>query len=203
MAGRKPVHLAAVGGAQSARDAMWATIRRLKRVTNKDFDGTIPANTARNYLRGLERAGYVRREAVDPSDRGGRFQPVAFVLARDVGVEAPRVNEDGTPVLQGLPREQMWRTMKVLGEFSPRDLAVHASTEHVAVNAEDARIYCRYLSRAGYLAQTAPGGPGRAPRYRFLRSRDTGPRPPMIQRVRHVFDPNTGQVVWRGEGGEA
>jgi hypothetical protein len=174
---RKPVHLTAAGPAPQGREAVWASIRTLKRFTI------------------AEAAGYL---ACEGSAR--RFAERTFVLVRDVGVEAPRVRRDGTEVTQGRAREQMWRTMKIVGEFSVKDLAVHASTEAVPVDAEDAKSYVHYLHLAGYLRQVQPGVPGQPARYRFIKARNTGPKAPMVQRVRQVWDPNVKQLVWRSEG---
>jgi hypothetical protein len=33
-------------------------------------------------------------------------------------------------------------------------------------------------------------------RYRFLAARYSGPKPPMIQRIKAVYDPNRSEVVW-------
>ncbi|MEW6490806.1 MAG: hypothetical protein AB1578_23205, partial [Thermodesulfobacteriota bacterium] len=68
----------------------------------------------------------------------------------------------------------------------------HASIEEHVVGEADAEHYCRYLAKAGYLARVGHR------RYRHLPRRRTGPLPPQIQRVRQVFDPNTGEVVWKG-----
>jgi hypothetical protein len=56
---------------------------------------------------------------------------------------------------------------------------------------------------AGYLIEIKKGqaqGTSRLPaRFRFNPARNTGPRPPMIQRTKAVYDPNLGQVVWQEE----
>lgn len=99
----------------------------------------------------------------------------------------------------GAAQEQMWRTMKILSDFTFRDLAISASTEAVMVNEEAARDYLGALSAAGYLITVQKGGPNRPARYRFNRARNTGPKAPMIQRLKTVFDTNTRQVVWQEE----
>ncbi len=191
-------------GAHGSREALWAAMRRLRRFTVRQVteETRLGQDTARDYVRGLEAAGYLARVGTVATGSGTvGARAVVYELVRDVGVEAPRVRKDGTEVTQGRGREQMWRTMKVLGEFSARDLAVHASTEAHAVSLEDAKHYIRYLVKAGYVAVVL-GRKGEPYRYRLLPSKNTGPRAPMIQRVRQVFDPNLGRVVWRsGDGG--
>ncbi|MDA8230376.1 MAG: hypothetical protein M0006_03465 [Magnetospirillum sp.] len=192
---RKPVHLAQAGGKPQGRQAIWEEIRRQRDgfAVASIADATdIHPTTIRSYLTGLEAAGYIRRAV------GGA---PSWTLSRDIGVEAPRVTKDGKPVIQGSAREQMWRTMRMLsGDWSWRDLAIAASTEEAPVNPGDAADYCVNLCRAGYLHLVTPGkGTGNAgipARYRFVRSKYTGPKPPMVQRVKSVYDPNLRRVVW-------
>lgn len=193
---RKPVHLIAAAPRPEGREVVWAEIRRLRTFTVADLEHAtrITEATIRTYLLGLTRAGYLRRTD-DPVERT-RYEPARWELVRDVGVEAPRVRKDGTEVTQGRAREQMWRTMRILREFTHRDLAIQASTETCQVAEADAKDYVKYLCRAKYLVCISTGGPGTLARYRFVPSRYTGPRPPMIQRIKQVFDPNLGRVMW-------
>ncbi len=198
---RKPAHLVAAAKRPVSRQVIWQHIR-----ANRDgftqrtlMDPTdIHQDTIRSYLRGLEAAGYIER-LPDLTDK----KAMQWKLVKDVGVEAPRVTKDGQPVTQGFAREQMWRTMKRLQDFTFRDLALASSTEAVPVNEEDAKDYCRNLALAGYLlviAKRRSIGKGANPSiYRFNRAQDTGPRPPMIQRMQTVFDPNLGKIVWHPE----
>jgi hypothetical protein len=194
-AGRKPVHLTVTSGKPQGRQGIWEAIRAQREgftVASLATATDIHRDTIRTYVRGLEAAGYVDVPA-----------PIApfYRLVRDVGVEAPRVTRDGKPVTQGAAREQMWRAAKMLTEFSWRDLAIAASTEATPVNEDDAKDYCANLAKAGYLAVVVLGkasGKGSMPtRYRFVRSRNTGPRPPMVQRLHSVFDPNERRIVWQ------
>ncbi len=174
-----------------SRDALWAAIR-----TRETF--TIPAirevtrlgyDTVREYILGLEAAGYVAR-----AGGGGSVGQAVLYLALRLPHEAPRVRSDGTPVTQGQGREQLWRTIPILKEFSPRELALASSIEEHTVSEAEAKHYCLYLHRAGYLARITTG------RYRHLPSRRSGPLPPQIQRIRQVWDPNLGAVVWPPDG---
>lgn len=206
---RKPVHLEAQGP-KGDRQAMWEILRRLhlagEPITIRDVWRELPTGTprgrVRDYLVGLERAGYLAR-LEEPSKSG---EAVRYRLARDVGVEAPRVNKQGRHVTQGLAREQLWRTIKILGEFSAATLADAASTPAAPVAEPSAAEYCHFLERAGYLRITRQASPGIAARYRLVPSRWSGPRPPMIQRVKQLYDPNLGEVVYirepAAEGGE-
>lgn len=190
-AGRKPVHLTMSAKKPGGRQAIWEEIRRLGTFSVADITGACKAHekTVQSYVECLLASGHV-----GPAEDG-------FRLVRDVGVEAPRVRADGSPVTQGLPREQMWRTMRhrSTGDFDYRDLALWSSTDEVRVSEADAQDYLKHLAKAGYLIQVAPARAGKAARlarYRFDPRRNTGPKPPMVQRMKTVFDPNERKIVW-------
>jgi len=196
---RKPVHLLAVSKKPTGRQAIWQAIRAHRHgftVADLARETDIHRDTIKTYVQSLEKGGYLVPQFSIPPD---------WRLERDVGVEAPRVTRDGKPVTQGLAREQMWRTMKILSaDFSWRDLAIAASTEAVPVAEKDAKDYCGNLALAGYLLIVTKGKGGSkassiATRYRFNRAKNTGPKPPMVQRMQTVFDPNLGQIVWHPE----
>lgn len=206
---RKPVDLIAAAPRPEGRQVIWGAIRKLRRFTVSKIEDTtrIKETTIRTYVRGLERAGYVQK--IDKvceriTHIPGSFRAVVYELIKDCGVDAPRVTRNGSEVTQGRAREQMWRTMRVLRDFTWRDLAVQASTEEQAVDPSDARDYIKHLHAAGYLVcirQAKPGnkpGTGTPAQYRMLASKYTGPHAPQVQRVKQVFDPNLGRVMWKG-----
>jgi len=177
------------------REAIWAAIRELQTFTlNRLFwKVRMERNSIRDYVLGLKNAGYIEDIGVVVENTR---QAKQYRLIKDIGLDAPRVRRDGTPVTQGLAREQMWRTMRILKEFTPEELAINASTEACEVKVSDAKKYCQALNKASYLIATQPGRGLHQSRYRFLPSRFTGPKPPQIQRTKHVYDPNLGEVVW-------
>lgn len=194
---RKPVHLAAAGPGPHGREAVWAAIRNLPEFTRADLErvsGETPA-IVRDYLTGLIRAGFVVSvgRAAHPGGNPAHVR-TSFRLARDVGIEAPRVRKDGSAIPPS-GRERMWRAAKILGEFSIRDLTLHASAGGPPVAEQEALCYCRSLAKGGYVTPLRC----KPPRWRFLRSRNTGPKAPQVQRVRQVFDPNLGKVVWQSK----
>ncbi len=185
---------------EEKRQAIWDAIRGLVTFTIIDlyYRTRLAKDSIREYLNGLHKAGYL--EQTDPGDNR---TPATWQLLRDIGLEAPRVRKDGSQVTAGRGREQMWRTMRILGEFSGRDLAVNASTEGCQIAEQEARTYCRFLEKAGYLAISrkghGKGSGGVLTRYRFIAKRFSGPKPPMIQRIKAVYDPNLQQVVWSSQ----
>ena len=190
---------------QQARQDLWDQIRRLKTFVRGDLEqaGGLSQDAIRDYLRGLVRAGYLSREEQGAARRvsGVKKRPDLYRLVRDIGIDAPRVRRDGSEVSQGRGREQMWRTLKIVGSVSAKDLAVQASTEEQAVSHETAKEYLLTLHRAGYLKCTQQPQGQKPGRYRLIPTRYYGPKPPQIQRVNAVYDPNLGRVVWTSAGG--
>lgn len=163
-------------GAQGARfDAL--TIRGLLR-------GAVKRERVQAYLRALAAGGYL--VAVEMPDDAPGYQ-----ILRDPGVEAPRVRPDGTPVTMGQGREALWRTLRILGVCTLRELVATASTAEWTIAEAEARDYCDRLTRVGILTrERGPGGTC----YRLPPTRYSGPRPPRIRRTKEVYDPNTGTL---------
>lgn len=149
----------------------------------------------RGYLEALAAAGIVECDA-SPVSRTKFYR-----LTEDPGPVAPRVRRDGSQIDEpagrpGTPRgdgrQRMWQAMRVLREFDARELMMTAS-----VSDDTACDYCRLLTGAGYLEilqQSSPAGGRR--RWRFIAARNTGPLAPRLVRLRAVFDPNLGEVVY-------
>lgn len=205
-AGQKPINVPKRHGHLYHRDAIWSAIRQLGEFSVLDIEDKtrIDMSTISSYVMGLSSAGYITPlETGEKGNavirKGSQYTANRWKLEHDIGIEAPNVLKNGQPCKRNLSREQMWRTMKMLGEFSYRDLIVNASTEDVTIPATTAKDYIKYLTKARYLVVVQPSTPGTPARYRLLPSRNTGPRPPMIQRIKQVFDPNLGKVVWPEE----
>jgi len=199
----KPIHLKA-SAPKNDRQAMWECIRK-QGIEGKTFTaadirnqlpGCPPISRVRDYLTCLTAAKYLEYKK---QPRPG--STASYMLKRDTGIEAPRVRKDGTPVTQGLAREQMWRTMKVIGEFNAKELATNASTEACQVAINDAKDYVRHLHKAKYLHVTTKAkNSGGLARYRLLPTKNTGAKPPKVQKIKSVYDPNLGKVVWTQGG---
>lgn len=207
---RRPARLERAG-ALTPRDRIWAAIRALRHATATGslFSAAEVAllsgqhvDTVLSYVQGLVAAGFLSlHERNRPWGRPMRALH-QLRLVRDVGVEAPRVTADGKPVTAGQGRQAMWDAMRSLREFDCRELTVAASTPRHAVSVEEALTYVRALCRAGYVAVSVTSKPGTQARYRFLRSKNTGPRAPITCRDKSVMDANTGETVLR-PGGKA
>ncbi|MDR1397207.1 MAG: hypothetical protein LBJ14_05695 [Desulfarculales bacterium] len=189
--GQKPVHLRPFG-AVSNREKVWAAMRELKQFTSADVQDLcgIRLGSVHEYIQAFARAGYIARH--------GKQNPyVIYRLLKDAGVESPKVKKDGSISTQGQGREVMWRTMRIMHDFSVLDLLAHAKAAGINVAEEEAKTYCSLLTQARYLQSYDK--PTR--RYRLIPARYTGPKPPMIQRIKQIYDPNLNKIVWRQKGG--
>lgn len=190
---RKPVHITAKIAVRTpcGEQGCWSVIRELRRFDRPLLVLRVQAHptTVADYLRRLTLAGYVTR-----SDNA------VYELVNDQP-DAPRLRRDGTPAAEpGIGQEQMWRSMKMLGEFSPRELAAAASTDAARVTPTTAASYVKHLWRAGYLlcvaeARFGVGKAGAQARYRLKPSMNTGPLAPQVQRTDWVWDPNTRKAL--------
>lgn len=185
---RKPAHLV---GRLDTRETVWEAIRaaggRWFTLAVVADETRLDRSTVRDYLKGLVAAKYLEAEEPQPPQKSRLYR-----LIKDVGVEAPRVRVDGTTVTMGRGRENLWRALKRLGEFTIKELALAASDDEHQVAEREVETYICFLVRAGYLVSVDKG------RWRMPASKWTGPRPPMIQRTKQLYDPNLGKVVWRG-----
>ncbi|PIE15909.1 MAG: hypothetical protein CSA68_04730 [Rhodobacterales bacterium] len=187
---RKPVDQLNKEQKPQGQDGVWAEIRRLKIFTKREIHSCtdIPNKTITDYVKRLVAGGYVEEHASFAET--GRY-----VLVRDVGVHPPRIRPNGQPVTQGKGTENMWRSMRMMKQFTPRDIALHSTTDTVSVTEDTAKSYCSMLLKAQYLRVIQKAVPGkRQATYKFVRN--TGPLPPQIQRVKQVFDPNIREVTY-------
>ncbi|MFZ2269077.1 MAG: hypothetical protein WAV95_15990 [Azonexus sp.] len=200
---RKPISTY-VGG-KGPRQLVWDAIRKQASGEWTTYQiaraSGVTDNTVTTYLQALVKAGIVALV------RSVKLSNVAsekwFRLALDEGIEAPRLRRDGTRVTQGLAQEQMWRSLRLLAtDMNARELAAHATTDAVPVTESAAEHYLAALNSADYLVITRKGqglgkaGKGIPERYRLNPARNTGPRPPMVCKLKVVYDPNEAKVVY-------
>lgn len=184
-------------------EAIWAHIRGFENnvFTIKDIEmkTNAPKRTVQDYIIRLVRAGYLKMVACNQD--GAKLYKL-----QKRPMTAPRLKKNGDLVTQGTARDQMWRTMKMLGVFTAQDLSINATTAEVEVTERYAKDYITFMVKAEYIKVIRPHSHhpnGGQAQYRFLSHKNTGPKAPMIQRVKHVYDPNLEQVVWPKEDGES
>lgn len=184
----KPLGRRPADQAGSGRQEMWTALKTTPEaitVTAVAKATGVHRSTVLRYLRALTAGGYL---AANPAAAG---LAGSWTLVKNVGHHAPRVRMDGSPVTQGEITNQLWLAMCGLKDFDFRDLMQNASIEIPEATAKD---YCKRLLAAGYLRVLVKADPhsARIARYRLIRS--SGPRAPQVQRVRQIYDPNTGAV---------
>lgn len=175
----------------SPRDRIWAEICKGQTFSLRSVSDKLKLDrkTTSDYLRALHRADYITlvRAADSAVDS-------VYGVSDRVGGPAPRLRADGSEVEQGRGTESMWRAMGMLPRFTLRELVAVCNTGTVSVSEKTAASYIGHLIRAGYIRILHNGrGRGKEPSVYELVDR-TGPRAPMIQRVKRVYDPNTGRV---------
>jgi predicted transcriptional regulator len=198
---RKSIDLAhAAFGVLAQQDAVWAAVRQVRSDFSViDIDHAIVQagvrgvadDTIQVYLKRLMRGGFVK--LVDQQWVTGGASRNIYSLIKDAGQQAPRLRADGTESTQGAGNEAMWRSIKMLKEFSYVEVL---STCGVQVSVSTIKTYLMHLQRAGYLVIHQAGGPNKPARYKLLPSMNTGPRAPMVQRTHRVFDANLKKVMW-------
>lgn len=192
-------------GGKGPRQLIWEAIRAKDGAEWTGYQiaraAGVTDNTVTTYLQALDKAGIVTlvRTVFISNIAAEKW----FVLAEDQGLEAPRLRRDGTRVTQGLAQEQMWRSLRLLAtDMNARELAAHATTTAVPVTESAAEHYLAALNSADYLVITRKGhglgksGKGIQERYRLNPARNTGPRPPMVCKLKVIYDPNEAKVVY-------
>lgn len=190
---QKPIDQIAKSIKPQGQDGIWVEIRKLNVFTATQIAKAtdISRKTITDYIARLEAGKIVEKHRKYEETK-------MFVLIRDAGVHAPRLKKDGSRVTQGDGNKNLWRSMKMLKTFTPFDLAMHSANEKVTVSEETARAYCGMLLKAQYLKVMQKAVPGKnQATYRLVNY--TGPKPPKIQRVKAVFDPNLNKVVYYAE----
>ncbi|PHS48784.1 MAG: hypothetical protein COB05_04555 [Marinobacter sp.] len=194
---RKPAQMELIGG-KPPRQRVWEQIRKFKmkfKVYDIARSSDVDDETVKTYVQSLVKGGYVVRLTE------AQYEIAEYQLLKDTGVEAPRLTRDGQPVTAGLGQEAMWRCLRMLGALDARQLAAHASSSGVEVKVTTSKRYLMMLKKAGYLEVVEPCNRrlARMEKLRLIPRMDTGPRPPQIQSVKTVYDPNLNKVMYADE----
>ncbi len=186
----------AMTGGKEPRQHMWEAIRLLRRsFTQHDIirrSGQGPSSVE-TYFKALAKAKVI--EVIEPGT--GRRQAV-WKLARDEGIDHPRLNHQGQRTRSHIATENIWRTLRILrGELTAKDIAETASVGDCSISEKRARRYLKALVEAGYVVRTKITYAEPAT-YRLIPSRDTGPRHPVVreQQSLQVYDQNLNKVVF-------
>ncbi len=100
-------------------------------------------------------------------------------------------------------QEAMWTAMRALREFSPREIALTASTVERPVSLQTARTYVQRLNGAGYFTVVAPATSRSLAVYRLKPAMNGGPDAPRVLRTHLIYDPNRNEVMGEAEAEDA
>lgn len=144
----------------------------------------------RRYLQGLTLFGCLER-ITDGALIEGQWR-----LVRDDGRVAPYINDQGKEIGYGCVYRQLWQTIRVLRRFDTLELCTTSATEECPVSQNVANKYVSYLKQAGLLVPVGKKEAQKRQPLQLVPSKNTGPRPPVIETFVRVRDGNTGDVIW-------
>lgn len=200
MALRKHVDLVALNlRVPRGYEGFWEVIRSLDEtgewtVADIVARSNVETRSVSQYVQGLREAGIA---VMVGEVAGGPGFPAKRYRLQQRPIIAPRVRRDGT-ILPEQSIEIMWRCMKMLKVFTFEDLI---SSFDKDVNASTCKNYMNDLCRAGVLARSIKGGPGRPTTYRLVKN--VGARAPKVLLSKMVFDPNSRTIIGVAEASEA
>ena len=178
------------------RDHVWAAVRSLRKFTQKEVcfevskDRNVDVNkdTVKYLIKGLLNGGYIEIIGEKKTHASNRPENI-YELKNDCGVHAPKITRAGKPLILGKSQENMWRSMRILQQFTSRELAVTSTTDDVKVSEPHARKYASDLHRAEYLRLLNTDGKNTGlSTYKLIRN--TGPKSPSVQQDGTVVDRN-------------
>ena len=179
---------------ESPRQRVWNAIRK----NREEFtialiadEGNATYESAREFVSRLMKADFVICTKVQNKEK-------FFNLINDVGYTYPSFNKKGELIPNMSGNKAMWNTLRITKmALNAYELSAISSTDSQKIAVETANNYLISLHQAGYLKivkeSKVTGGKAK---YVLLPEMNTGPKPPQIQRVKHVFDPNTNQVMF-------
>ena len=144
--------LVMVGG-KSPRQHMWEAIRAINASPNELTTYAVARKSkqddqsVRAYFRDMAKAGIVSKVRSLPR------LDAEWTLLKDQGIEAPRVTRGGKVIKLGDGAENVWRALRILGEFTAAEAAVAASINGVSISEFGAHVYLSGLAKAGYVTR--------------------------------------------------
>lgn len=177
---------------QADKAGPW-TIETLVRQTN------VTTRSLSQYVDRLRKGGIVEKIAELPPSAKGRKPAAVYRLAQRPYL-APRLDRNGQ-VLPETLQQTLWRTIKIVKLFTPRELAGEVSfarDEDVDLGA--VRFYVGALTSAGILAVSRHVKSRQEAQYRLVKL--LGARAPQVLAARVIFDPNSNAVIGTAEARE-
>lgn len=182
-------------GGKPPRQRMWEAIRTINgtffAIDIAQLSGCELANVY-HYLRSLTKALFVTVEEVATTKRKGDRLSKRYTLIKNTGIEAPRINAKGETVLASPKFEVLWRTLRILNSVTTNQLVDHAEAAGLTITKRSVNIYTKALLDSGYINVTGKEG---SRVFSLKPSMNTGPRPPQLQSIKAVYDPNLNKVM--------
>lgn len=123
------------------------------------------------------------------------IRPLSYILVSPVSVDCPRFLASGELVTKSNITQNLWRSMRMLSNFTCDELVAHSTTSTVTATADSARFFIYILKKADYIKVIDKTGKGRKERYQLVKN--TGPKPPQVLKVKELYDPNKNEIVYR------
>jgi hypothetical protein len=173
----------------------WAIICDLDRsgpwrICDVDQRSNVDRASIKDFVRRLERGGYLGRAGEGPGLKG-KGSATLWRLLR-TSIDAPRLDRAGNELPEPL-EHSLWRTMRIVKQFTARELADMASLPERRISLVVTQRYMKGLATVQLLLPVSKASTGLDQTYRLVR--DLGPKAPSITRAQIVFDPNARQVV--------
>ncbi|MBF7686448.1 hypothetical protein I2F17_11520 [Acinetobacter sp. B10A] len=160
--------------------------------------GNMKYESTRSFVSQLVKAGLVKVTKITPVHHVNcTVKQKVYCLVDDVGYHYPQMSKSGK-LLGVTGNKAMWNTLRITQKAMCADeLAKQSSNEVLHVKSSTASSYLAMLYEAGYLkcVENAKTTGGKA-KYMLLPHMNTGAKPPQIQRVKQVFDPNLNQTMY-------
>ncbi|MCF8999264.1 hypothetical protein [Acinetobacter nectaris] len=179
---------------QTPRQRVWIAIRNnadeftIRQVAE---EGLATYESTRYFVSTLRKAGFIQCTKTLNKEK-------YFKLIQDCGYAYPSFNKDGTIVKDVTGNKAMWNTLRITQmAINAHELASISSTGNKKIALETANNYLIALHKAGYVkrVEEAKTTGGKA-KYMLLPHMNTGAKPPQVQRVKQVFDPNLNETMY-------
>ncbi|WP_299378613.1 hypothetical protein [uncultured Kiloniella sp.] len=180
----------------SGRQAQWEAIKKLQIFTIAEVSkkSKEKLDTCRLYISLLVKAKIVEEVVNQP------FETSKFQLKKDVGFHHPRIRKDGTRIPDGNTQDAIWRLMRLFKKFSFIELDTALRNAGLETHLGTIKGYIQSLAKAGYLKRLDQPNPRQIKTYLLVKN--SGPKPPIVQKVNRIFDPNLKEITWREDDEE-
>lgn len=179
---------------QTPRQRVWLAIRKNAEeftIQQVAEEGWATYESTRYFVSILKKAGCI--ECTKKLNKEKYFK-----LIKDYGYSYPSFNKDGVLIRDVTGNKAMWNTLRITKmAINAHELASISSTGSKKIALETANNYLIALHKAGYVrrVEEAKTTGGKA-KYMLLPYMNTGAKPPQIQRVKQVFDPNLNETMY-------